>query len=112
MIPGIPFRGVVVSSDGAHFMVVTLDKTNKDCISVFNATNGNHIHKITLKGCSIKEVLNLVPMPHKANQLAVISSEKGSIIDIKTKRHIRSIPKWGGIKMMVNMVYMRQHVAV
>lgn len=25
-----------------------------------------------------------------------MTSEKGSVIDIKTKRHIRSIPKWGG----------------
>lgn len=38
----------------------------------------------------------LVPMPHKANQVAVISNEKGSIMDIKTKKHVRSIPKWGG----------------
>lgn len=35
-------------------------------------------------------------MPHKPSQVAVISSEKGSIIDIKSKRHLRSIPKWGG----------------
>lgn len=35
-------------------------------------------------------------MPHKANQVAVISSEKGSIVDIKSKKHVRSIPKWGG----------------
>lgn len=26
----------------------------------------------------------------------MIGSEKGSIIDIKTKRHVRSIPKWNG----------------
>lgn len=35
-------------------------------------------------------------LPHKPNQVAVISSEKGSVIDIKTKRHMRSIPKWNG----------------
>lgn len=38
----------------------------------------------------------MVPLPHKPNQIGVIGAEKGSIIDIKTKRHIRSIPKWNG----------------
>lgn len=41
-------------------------------------------------------MISLVPMPHKANQIAVISSEKGSIMDIKSKKHVRSIAKWGG----------------
>lgn len=45
---------------------------------------------------SFQEVISLVPMPHKANQVALISSEKGSIMDIKSKKHVRSIPKWGG----------------
>lgn len=96
MVPGIPFRSAVITADGAHIITISLDKVNKDCISVFNASNGNPVHKITLKGCNIKEVLTVVPLPHKANQVAVISSEKGSVIDIKSKKHIRSIPKWGG----------------
>uniref|UniRef100_T1GZ65 NWD2 C-terminal beta-propeller domain-containing protein n=1 Tax=Megaselia scalaris TaxID=36166 RepID=T1GZ65_MEGSC len=45
----------------------------------------------------LHEVFSLVPLPHKVNQVAVISSEKGSIIDIKGKKHMRNIPKWGGI---------------
>lgn len=43
-----------------------------------------------------QEVLTVIPLPHKPTQIGVIGSEKGSIIDIKTKRHIRSIPKWNG----------------
>lgn len=39
----------------------------------------------------------LVSMPNKATQIAVIDAEKGSIFDIKSKRLMRSIPKWGGI---------------
>lgn len=96
MIAGIPFRNAVVTADGQHIVVVSADKTNKDCINVFNASVGNHLHKVTLRGCNIKDVINIIPMPHKPNQIAVMSSEKGSIIDIKSKRHIRSIQKWGG----------------
>ncbi|XP_055685545.1 NACHT and WD repeat domain-containing protein 2 [Lutzomyia longipalpis] len=96
MIPGIPFRCAVITADGAHIVVATTDKGNKDAIGVYSATNGAHIQKITLKGCNIKEILSLVPLPHKPNQVAVISTEKGSVIDIKTKRHVRSVPKWQG----------------
>ncbi|CAD7093198.1 unnamed protein product [Hermetia illucens] len=96
MVPGIPFRNSVISADEAHIIVCTVDKNNKDCISVYNASNGNHVTKILLKGCYIKEIVSLVPMPHKPHQVAVISSEKGSIIDIRTKKHVRSVMKWGG----------------
>ncbi|GAB0097357.1 NACHT domain-containing protein [Sergentomyia squamirostris] len=96
MVPGIPFRCAVITADGAHIVVSTTDKGNKDCIGVYSAINGSHIQKIPLKGCNIKEIISLVPLPHKPNQVAVISTEKGSVIDIKTKRHVRSVPKWQG----------------
>lgn len=95
MIPGVPFRNAVITSDNNHIVVVTIDKANKDCISVFSLT-GNHIHKIPLRGYNIKEVLNVIQLPHKPTQIGVIGNEKGSIVDIKTKRHIRSILKWNG----------------
>lgn len=44
----------------------------------------------------MQEVLNVIPLPHKGTQIGVIGSEKGSILDIKTKRHVRSILKWNG----------------
>lgn len=43
-----------------------------------------------------QEVLSIIPLPHKPTHIGIIGSEKGSIIDIKTKRHIRSISKWNG----------------
>lgn len=120
MIPGIPFRNAIVSSDNNHIVVVAVDKANKDIISVFNAS-ASHVHKIALRGYNIKvsptlksafsrwrvillighifvfqEVLTIIPLPHKPTQIGVIGSEKGSIIDIKTKRHVRSIAKWNG----------------
>ena len=96
-IPGVSFRMAVVSADCSTITVATIDKTNKDSLSVYNAENGNHLHKVSLRGCGIKEcVLQVVSLPHKASQVAVVSSEKGGIIDIKTKKHMRSVPKWDG----------------
>lgn len=44
----------------------------------------------------LQEVLTIIPLPHKPTQIGVVGSEKGCIIDIKTKRNVRSIPKWNG----------------
>lgn len=96
-IPGIPFRPAVISSDGAYITVLTLDKNGKDALSVYNAENGTHLHKTSLKGCGVKEnVISCFSLPHKSSQVAVTTSEKGSVIDIKSKRHVRSVPKWDG----------------
>lgn len=96
-IPGIPFRATVVSADGQYITTTSLDKNGKDALSVYNAENGAHLHKVTLKTCGIKEnVLKVLSLPHKSTQVAVITSEKGSIIDIKSKKYIRSVPKWDG----------------
>lgn len=53
MIPGIPFRNAIITPDNSHIAVVSVDKLNKDSISVFN-TSGNHVHKIALRGYNIK----------------------------------------------------------
>lgn len=42
-----------------------------------------------MKNSGIKDMLSLVPMPHKPNWVAVIGADRGSILDIKSKRHIR-----------------------
>lgn len=54
IIPGIAFRNAVVTADGIHIVVVSVDKSGKDCINVFSATSGNHLHKVSLRGSNIK----------------------------------------------------------
>lgn len=36
-------------------------------------------------------------MPHKGHLVAVMTTDKGAIVDIRSKRHVRTVPKWGGI---------------
>jgi len=38
----------------------------------------------------------IVAMPHRANLLAVINPDKGMLFDIRTKKFLKSVPKWGG----------------
>lgn len=95
-ITGIPFRPAVITCDEQNVVVSAADKTNRDCIMVYNAQTGNLIHRIPLRSCGIKDVNALVAMPHKGHLVAVIATDKGAIIDIKNKKHLRNVPKWGG----------------
>lgn len=36
-------------------------------------------------------------MPHKGHLVAIAAVDKAAIIDIKNKKHVRTVPKWGGI---------------
>lgn len=45
----------------------------------------------------LQDAVMLVAMPNKASLVAVIDPDKGSVFDIKTKRLVRTVPKWGGM---------------
>ncbi|XP_044733634.1 NACHT and WD repeat domain-containing protein 2 [Chrysoperla carnea] len=94
-VSGVPFKQLVQTSDGLHLVCVGADKNNKDCIYVFNATNGNQIHKFGLKS-GMKDVASLVAMPNKGSWVGVILSDKGAVFDVKSKKYIRTVPKWCG----------------
>lgn len=58
-ITGVSFKQAIVTSDNQYLVIIAADKTNRDCIIVHNAQDGNLIHRIPLKGCGIK-----VRLPH------------------------------------------------
>lgn len=94
---GVPFRQAIITSDGLHMVLCAADKTNRDCILTHNALTGQFEHKISLKQSGIKDCSGLIAMPHKGHLVAVMTPDKGSIFDIKNKKYLRSIPKWGGM---------------
>lgn len=53
-ITGTPFRQAVVTADEQNIVVSAADKTNRDCVMVFNAQNGSLVQRIPLRSCSIK----------------------------------------------------------
>ncbi|XP_018333645.1 NACHT and WD repeat domain-containing protein 2 [Agrilus planipennis] len=96
-ITGVPFKRCVVTCDGQNLTLVGADKSNnRDCILVHSAITGAFVNRISLKLCGIKDAHSLVAMPHKAHLLGIITVDKGAIIDIKNKKHLRTIPRWGG----------------
>ncbi|CAG2062435.1 unnamed protein product [Timema podura] len=95
-IAGNTFRPGLISCDGLNVIVMGSDKGNRDAIYIFNTRTGSLNNKIPLKHSTVKDILSMVPMPHKPNLVALIDPDKGSILDIRSKRIVRTIPKWGG----------------
>lgn len=44
----------------------------------------------------LQDLISIVPIPMKANQVALIDVDKATIVDIKNKRVVRDITRWGG----------------
>ncbi|XP_063218680.1 NACHT and WD repeat domain-containing protein 2 [Bacillus rossius redtenbacheri] len=91
-----PFKSGAISCDGQNIMVMAADKGSRDSIHVFSSRTGSLIAKIPLKLSAAKDISALISMPHKPNLLALIDSDKGSILDVRSKRIVRMIPKWCG----------------
>lgn len=35
-------------------------------------------------------------MPHKGHLIAVLTTDKGAVFDIRNKKHLRTVPRWNG----------------
>ena len=55
------------------------------------------IHKIPPKYSNFKDFTSIVPVPKKGTQVALIDADKGNIIDVKSKRFVRSVARWNGV---------------
>ncbi|XP_014255655.1 NACHT and WD repeat domain-containing protein 2 isoform X2 [Cimex lectularius] len=96
-IPGVSFKEVVMTSDNQSVVALAADKGQKEALHVFHAKNGQCLCKIPLRIPGVKEVGHLVAMPQKSTNIALVGGEKVTLFDIKNKKIIRTIPKWGGI---------------
>ncbi|XP_050546334.1 NACHT and WD repeat domain-containing protein 2 isoform X3 [Daktulosphaira vitifoliae] len=95
-VTGVEFKKIVVTADGSNLIVLVNDKGHRDTLHVYNASDGQFINKIILRQSGMKDIMFIVAMPHKANLVAVINPDKGMLFDIRTKKFVKSIPKWGG----------------
>ncbi|XP_046671615.1 NACHT and WD repeat domain-containing protein 2 [Homalodisca vitripennis] len=95
-ITGISFKQAVVTCDGQNIVALAADKGHRETVVVFNAKTGTPGSKIPLKVAGIKDVAFMVAMPNKSNLVALVDAEKATILDIKGKRAVRTVPKWGG----------------
>ncbi|KDQ84119.1 Leucine-rich repeat and WD repeat-containing protein [Zootermopsis nevadensis] len=95
-VAGTSFKPGVVTCDGMNIVVIGADKGSRDAIFVFHARTGSLLSKISLKQSAAKDVGMLIAMPHKAHLVATIDPDKGTILDIRKKHILRTVPKWSG----------------
>ncbi|KAK4290424.1 hypothetical protein Pmani_036667 [Petrolisthes manimaculis] len=89
------FRQVAVTADGLFLVIPSVDGI-KDALIIYHAKTGTLVHKMPLKYPAYKDFHLVVPLPNKPTQVALIDPDKGNLVDIRTKKFVRSIPKWGG----------------
>ncbi|XP_076047272.1 NACHT and WD repeat domain-containing protein 2 [Oratosquilla oratoria] len=89
------FRTIAVTADGL-FLVIPCADGMKDVVSIYHAKTGTLVHKMFLKYPNYKDFHLVLAMPNKASQIALVDVDKANIVDVKTKKFVRSIAKWGG----------------
>ncbi|XP_037797036.1 NACHT and WD repeat domain-containing protein 2-like [Penaeus monodon] len=89
------FKSIAVTADGLFLVIPSIDGM-KDALLIYHAKTGTLVHKMPLKYPSFKDFHMVVPLPNKPTQVALIDQDKGNIVDIRTKKFVRSIAKWGG----------------
>ncbi|KAG7296838.1 hypothetical protein JYU34_019694 [Plutella xylostella] len=95
-VRGTGYRSAVPSADEHHLVAPGVDKSSRDCLHVFHARTGTRLHRIPIKNSGIKDMQSIVALPHKPHWVAVVGNDKAGILDIKTKRHVRFVPRWNG----------------
>ncbi|KAI5640011.1 NACHT and WD repeat domain-containing protein 2 [Phthorimaea operculella] len=95
-VRGSTFREIVVTADENHIAAPGADKAGKDCLHIFHARTGPRLHRIPIKNSGIKDMQSIAALPHKPLWVAVVGSDKAGILDIKSKRLIRVVPRWNG----------------
>ena len=87
----------VLVQDESHVVCCGLDK-GKSHLFVFSASDGSLVHKILPKYPGFKEITKLVPLPGSGRSacVGIIDAEKGTIMDVITKKVVKTIPCWDG----------------
>ncbi|CAH1405153.1 unnamed protein product [Nezara viridula] len=100
-VTGVNFKEIVLTCDLQNIVALAADKgAHREALHVFNVKTGLCTSKISLKVPGVRDVSSLVAMPQKATHMALVESEKVVVYDIKNKKVVRTVPKWGGICTM------------
>lgn len=96
-VPVRTFRPAIITNDGLMLVMLGHEK-NRDYIYVFQSQTGVLMHKFIprYQGAKKDQAGQLIPVPGKATQVALMDQDKGVVFDVRTKKHIRTIRRWSG----------------
>ena len=94
--PNAEYKNFVVSTDDQYLVVFRNDK-KFDCLAIYLASDGSAIHNVKLQYPAFTpEFQMMVPMYKNPHYIAIVDSDKGTFINVKDKKFVRSIQKWNG----------------
>ncbi|XP_076319840.1 NACHT and WD repeat domain-containing protein 2 isoform X1 [Tachypleus tridentatus] len=93
--PVLLFKAAVISTDGHYLVLVSMEK-GRECISVHQVKNGVLLHKIPLKLNLIRGFSHICAYPAKGYLIALVGTDRSHVIDVKTRKFVRSVNKWNG----------------
>jgi WD40 repeat protein len=88
------YRPFVLTSDDTYLVFFRNDRKG-NVVAVHHAERGYLIHNIKLS-FSLPNLPTLVAMHRNAYMVAVVDAEKGTIINCRDKKMVRSIKNWNG----------------
>ena len=89
------FRDVLYTSDEKHLVCYGCCN-KKDHLFVHSADDGELLSTIPVKYPGFKKVSKVVPLPDKPSTVALIDVDRGAMIDVVSKKFLKSIPNWDG----------------
>ena len=89
------FKNVVMTADAQFFIALGSEKS-KDLLFVYHLETGQFLHKFLVKYPNLKDITLMVAIPDKPSLVALIDMDKGSMVDVRNKKFVKSIPQWGG----------------
>ncbi|UYV69119.1 NWD2 [Cordylochernes scorpioides] len=91
----LSFKAGVVTHDMEYLVFVGTEK-NKECLLIYQTSNGTLENKLPIKGNIMKSFSKLISLAGHKYQVALIGGEKGYVIDVNQKKLVRTIQKWHG----------------
>jgi len=89
------FLRVLLTQDESQVVCCGVEK-GRSCLFHFSVEDGSLTNKIPIKYNGMKEIIKVVLIPDKLDWVGLIDGEKGNILDITSKKIIKSIPFWDG----------------
>lgn len=91
------YKPFVLTTDDKYLIFFRNDLKKGDMLAVYQAETGYFVHNVKLSYSGYTSNFSLlVPMHKNTHWLAIIDSEKGTIMNCRDKRFVRSIKNWNG----------------
>lgn len=91
------FKDAVVTCDGLHLVVVSVNAKSEEVLHVRQLTTGELAAKSRPKAADYRGFTRLVAMPRHPQRVALVDHDRGGHVwDWKKKTAVRWVPRWNG----------------